>query len=91
MGTSLINVRLDDSLKREAEELFDALGLNMTSAIGLFLRQAVREQAIPFHVCRRTQPNATTLAAMLEAERLAHDPHAKTYSSVEELMMDLNS
>ena len=91
MNTSLINIRLDSSLKREAEELFSSLGLNMTSAIGLFLRQAVRDQAIPFRVCKYSQPNATTLAAMREAERLAHDQNAKTFSSVEELVKDLKS
>ena len=91
MNTSLINVRLDASLKQEAEELFSSLGLNMTSAISMFLRQAVREQAIPFRVCKYPQPNATTLAAMREAERLAHDPNAKTFSSVEELLKDLKS
>ena len=91
MSTSLINIRLDASLKQEAEELFAALGLNMTSAIGMFLRQAVREQAIPFHVSRRPQPNATTLAAMREAERLAHVPNAKSYANVDELLKDLNA
>lgn len=91
MSTSLINVRLDASLKQEAEELFSTLGLNMTSAINMFLRQAVRDQAIPFRVCKYPQPNATTLAAMREAERLAHDPNAKTFSSVEELLKDLKS
>lgn len=91
MSTSLINIRLDASLKQEAEELFSTLGLNMTSAINMFLRQAVRDQAIPFRVCKYPQPNATTLAAMREAERLAHDPNAKMFSSVEELLKDLKS
>ncbi len=91
MNTSLINIRLDASLKQEAEELFASLGLNMTSAISIFLRQAVRDQAIPFRVCKYPQPNETTLAAMREAERLAHDPHAKSYSNVEELLKDLKA
>ena len=91
MSTSLINVRLDAILKREAEELFSDLGLNMTAAICMFLRQAVREQAIPFRVCKYSKPNATTIAAMQEAERIAHDPNAKTYSTVDELIKDLNS
>jgi len=89
MSTSLINVRLDASLKQEAEELFSELGLNMTSAISMFLRQAVRDQAIPFRVCKYPKPNATTIAAMREAERLAHDPNAKSYTNVEDLLKDL--
>ncbi|MBR4415611.1 MAG: type II toxin-antitoxin system RelB/DinJ family antitoxin [Victivallales bacterium] len=91
MSTSLINVRLDASLKQEAEELFSELGLNMTSAISMFLRQAVRDQAIPFRVCKYPKPNATTIAAMREAERLAHDPNAKSYTNVEDLLKDLKS
>ena len=89
MSTSLINIRLDASLKQEAEELFSDLGLNMTSAISMFLRQAVRDQAIPFRVCKYPKPNATTIAAMREAERLAHDPNAKSYTNVEDLLKDL--
>ncbi len=91
MSTSLINVRLDANLKQEAEALFSALGLNMSVAICMFLRQAVRDQAIPFRVCRNPQPNATTLAAMLEAERLARDPNAKTYANADELIKELHS
>jgi len=91
MSTSLINVRLDASLKQEAEELFSELGLNMTSAISMFLRQAVRDQAIPFRVCKYPKPNETTIAAMREAERLAHDPNAKSYTNVEDLLKDLKS
>ena len=89
MSTSLINVRLNAGLKKEAEELFSELGLNMSAAIGIFLRQAVRDQAIPFRVCKYPQPNATTLEAMREAERIARDPNAKTYSSAEELIKEL--
>ena len=91
MSTSLINVRLDAELKQEAEELFAALGLNMSSAIGMFLRQAVRDQGIPFRVCIYPQPNATTLDAMREAERIARDPNAKSYSNAAELIKDLKS
>ncbi len=91
MSTSSINIRLDTDLKREAEDLFSALGLNMTSAISMFLRQAVRDQAIPFRVCKYPQPNATTLAAMHEAERIAHDPNVKSYTNTEDLLKDLKS
>jgi len=45
-----INVRVDDSLKREAEALFDELGLNMTTATTIFLKQCVRCRGIPFEV-----------------------------------------
>ncbi len=50
-----------------------------------------REQAIPFRVCKYLKPNATTIAAMREAEQLAHDPNAKSYTNVEDLLKDLKS
>jgi len=45
-----MNVRIEDNLKNEAEILFGNMGLNLTSAINIFFRQAVREQALPFTV-----------------------------------------
>ncbi|EJV00463.1 addiction module antitoxin, RelB/DinJ family, partial [Enterococcus faecalis ERV81] len=42
-----IHVNVDENLKEEAEQLFDDLGLNMTSAITIFLKQSINEQAIP--------------------------------------------
>jgi DNA-damage-inducible protein J len=91
MSTTSINIRLDSGLKGEAEELFSDLGLNMTTAITIFLRQAVCDQAIPFRVCKYPKPNDTTLAAMREAERIAHDSNAKSYKTAEELIEELHS
>ena len=48
--TTSMNLRIDKDLKKEAENLFETLGINMTTAINIFLRQAVREQSIPFYV-----------------------------------------
>jgi len=45
-----INIRIDDDLKKEAESLFNDLGLNMTTAISLFLKQCVLCQGIPFEI-----------------------------------------
>ena len=45
-----ITIRVDDDVKREAEVLFDKLGLSMSGAINVFFRQAIREQAIPFTI-----------------------------------------
>ena len=50
MSEPRINVRVQKELKESAEMLFDKLGLNMTTAISVFLRKAVDEQAIPFVV-----------------------------------------
>jgi DNA-damage-inducible protein J len=45
-----ITIRIDDDVKRDAETLFDTLGLSVSSAINVFFRQAIREQAIPFPI-----------------------------------------
>jgi DNA-damage-inducible protein J len=45
-----MNIRIEDNLKNEAEILFSNMGLNLTSAVNVFFRQAVREQALPFTV-----------------------------------------
>lgn len=50
MPTTTTSIKLDTELKKQAQSLFDELGLNLSSAITIFLRQAVRERAIPFRI-----------------------------------------
>ena len=64
------------------------IGINLTTAINVFLRQSLRVGGFPFDV-RIDQPNKETMAAMLEAERIARDPSAKRYSDVEEALRAL--
>jgi len=45
-----VNIRIDDTLKEKAETLFDELGLNMTTAFTIFVKEAVRRRGIPFEV-----------------------------------------
>jgi DNA-damage-inducible protein J len=87
-NTSSVSFRIDTDIKNQADRLFAELGLNMTTAFNIFLRQAVREGSIPFAVTVNT-PNAETVAAMLEAERIARDPSVKRYSNVEEALREL--
>jgi DNA-damage-inducible protein J len=87
--TSNVSFRIDADLKFKAEILFNNLGMNMTTAFNVFLRQAVREGRIPFDVTMNT-PNIETIAAILEAERIARDPNEKSFDSVDELIADLN-
>ena len=89
MNTTNVSIRMDIDLKKQAEELFSDLGLNMTVAMTMFIRQAVRNQGIPFEISRI--PNAETIAAMQEAERIAYDPNVKAYSNLDELFKDLKS
>ena len=79
---------MDEDLKKQAETLFSELGLNLTTAFNIFLRQSVREQQIPFKVSRNV-PNAVTLAAM-DASEKGEDLYGP-YDSVSDLMEALNA
>lgn len=86
MATTNINVRVDSSLKKEAESLFNDLGLNMSSAITLFLKSAVSSDGIPFEIKRR-KPNPETLAALAEYEAMKNNPKEyKRYNSFQEAL-----
>ena len=87
---SNVSFRIDSNLKAQAENLFDQLGMSMTTAFNVFLRQSVREGRIPFEVTTRQKPNAETIAALVEARRMMADPDSKTYS-VEEALKELKA
>jgi len=88
--TSSVSFRIDADIKKQADELFAELGLNMTTAFNIFLRQSIREGRIPFDITLNT-PNAVTVAALLEAEQIANNSDAKRYSDVEEALRELKS
>lgn len=88
MATTNISIRMDSDLKAQAEELFSELGMNLSTAFNIFVRQSLREGGIPFEI-RMEQPNKETMAAMLEAEQIAKDPTVKHYSDVEEALREL--
>ena len=89
-NTSNVSFRIDTDIKNQADRLFSQLGLNMTTAFNIFLRQSIREGSLPFSVTVNT-PNAETIAALLEAEHIASDPNTKRYSDVEEALRELKS
>lgn len=83
------NIKIDPELKKEAQELFNELGMNLTTAVNIFLAQAVREQAIPFKVGMEI-PNAETKAAIAEVQEMIADPSkGKTYNDVDTMMKEL--
>ena len=83
-----LNIRVDENLKKQANELFEKLGLNMTTAINIFLKQVIRTNGIPFELVIET-PNAETIAALEESRRIAHDPDVKRFTNVDDLMASL--
>lgn len=90
MANSSMNIRMDSEVKKQAEQLFAEFGLNMTTAINMFLRQAIRQHGIPFEL-KLDIPNAETIKALEESELLSKDPNAKGYTDVDEMMKELLS
>ena len=64
---------MDAELKKQADLLFAELGMNISTAFNIFVRQSLREGGLPFNVTLN-QPNKDTITAMLEAERIAKEP-----------------
>ena len=84
MATTNLNIRTDTEIKDQAEKIFNELGLNMTTAVNIFLRTAVREHGIPFEL-KLEVPNEITAEAIEEGRKLMADPSAPRYSSMDEL------
>ncbi|MCI8322070.1 MAG: type II toxin-antitoxin system RelB/DinJ family antitoxin [Lachnospiraceae bacterium] len=89
MATTNLNIRTDKGIKDQAEEIFAELGLNMTTAVNMFLRTAIREHGIPFEL-KLDVPNETTAAAIEEGRKLMADPDAPRYASMDELKAALD-
>jgi len=79
---------MDQALKERAESLFAELGMNLTTAFNIFVRQALRCGGIPFEI-KTDRPNQETLAAMLEAKKIAKAPSVKGCNDLDELFADL--
>lgn len=84
MATVPTQVRIDADTKREAVSLFNELGLDMSSAVNLFLRQCILRGGLPFAV-ELPQYNEKTLAAMEEARCISRDPSVPSYDDMESL------
>lgn len=88
MASVNTSIKIDPDLKKESQELFESFGLSLSSAINLFLRQSVREQAIPFRV-GNPMPNRETIKAIEDARNGIG--LSRGFTSVSELMEDLNA
>lgn len=87
MPQSNVNIRMDSEIKKAAEAMFADMGLNISTAVNIFVRQTLRQGKIPFEITSEI-PNAETLEAMREAEE------GETYGpfdSVDALMEALNA
>lgn len=80
-ASAVVRSRIDPQLKKRAEHVMRAMGLGMSDGIRLFLTHTVQHQALPFAI---KVPNATTRAAMAEADTLA-----ARFATAEDLFNDL--
>ena len=86
MARTSTNISLDPELKRSSQELFADLGIDLSTAITLFLKQSLRVQGLPFAVTREN-PNAETAAALNEyVEMKAHPEKYKRYASFQDVV-----
>ena len=83
-----MTLRIEADLKKQAAALFKALGMDLSTATGIFYRQALRYQGLPFEV-RLDEPNEVTYAAMAAAEK-GKDMYGP-FDSVADLMEALNA
>jgi len=84
-----INIRIDNNVKKSAEEVFARLGITPTSAISLFYNQVIRTNSIPFEL-KADIPNKETLKALNEVEEMEKNPNKyKGYDNIDSLMEDL--
>lgn len=91
MATVNMSIRMDTELKKQADAMFSDMGLNMTTAMNMFLRQVVRQGRIPFEIATDI-PNAETVAAIKEMDDMLNGKiPSKRYLSTKELFEDLES
>lgn len=87
MANTSMNIRMDAEVKRQAEALFSEIGMNMTTAINIFLKQSIRENGLPFEL-KISRPNSDTLEAISEGEKIIKEGTAR-FNSVDEMFADL--
>jgi DNA-damage-inducible protein J len=85
MSSTMVHVRIDESIKQQASETLQAMGLSLSDAVRVFLTRVVADKQIPFDL---RAPNSDTLAAMKEADEVASSRMAR-FSTVDELINDI--
>lgn len=95
MATTIpTQIRIEENTKKQAVELLEGLGLNLSDAVNMFLRQVILRKGIPFDVTYpedvwEFRPEVTE--AMEEAKRISRDSNVKGYTDIDELFEDLES
>jgi len=82
-------IRIDEDIKKQATELFGDLGLDISSAVNIFLRQSVLRGGLPFEVIM-PQYKPEVVEAMKEAKCISKDITMKGYTDIEEIFRELD-
>lgn len=89
MANVTTSIRMDADTKKAASELLNDLGLDLSSAVNIFLKQVVLQGGLPFEV-KYPQYKPEVIEAMEEARNLSHNPDTKTYNSFSEALEDID-
>ena len=81
-----VNFRIDDELKTRADSIFNELGLNMTTAITMFICQTIRQGGIPFEITTRTDPfyNPANMKVLLKSIKEAEEGKLTAHDLIED-------
>jgi addiction module antitoxin, relB/dinJ family len=82
-----MSIRLDSEVKEQAQQVFSNLGMDMTTAINIFLRQAIQYQGLPFDV--RLDENRKLLEVLTDLDQNRN--MSQSFESVSDLMEDLRA
>ncbi|MDE5748400.1 MAG: type II toxin-antitoxin system RelB/DinJ family antitoxin [Acetatifactor sp.] len=86
--TTPTQIRIEESTKKQAVELLEGLGLSLSDAVNMFLKQVILQNGIPFEV-KYPEFKTEVIEAMEEAKRISRDPNTKRYNSFSEALEDL--
>ena len=84
--------RIEESTKKQAVKLLEGLGLNLSEAVNIFLRQVILQNGIPFEVKYpedRVEFKPEVIEAMEEAKRISRDPNVKGYTDVKQMFKEI--
>lgn len=84
MASTNLNIRTDKEVKEAAEKIYSSLGLNMTTAINMFLRASIRERGIPFELKLNILTDET-IEAIEEGRMIANDDSVNAYDNIDDL------
>ena len=87
MPKTSMSIRLDSEVKEQAQQVFNHLGMDMTTAINIFLRQAIQYQGLPFDV--RLDENRKLLHVLTDLDQNRNMSHS--FESVSDLTEDLRA